>query len=141
MPVRPDAILRLKRTSAYQIPEVTAMPRDRNVVYSTDPDDNEPKANEPALPPNPAAALPTLQHNSPVRVSLDRKGRGGKSVSVITGIKSPPKGKQALLKHLKTKLGTGGAIKGDNIEIQGDRRDDIVVLLNDLGYKAKRAGG
>ena len=117
------------------------MSPNRNVVYSTDPDEDSPTANEPALPANPAAALPTLQHNSPVRVSLDRKGRGGKSVSVITGVKSPSKGKQALLKHLKTKLGTGGAIKGDNLEIQGDRRDDIVTLLNELGYKAKRAGG
>ncbi len=114
--------------------------KNRNLVYSTDPD-NESEPNEPALPTNPAAALPTLQHNSPVRVHLDRKGRGGKSVSVITGVKSPIKGQKALLKHLKTKLGTGGAIKGDNLEIQGDRRDDIVVLLNELGYKAKKAGG
>ncbi len=114
--------------------------KNRNLVFSTDPDD-ESESNEPALPANPAAALPTLQHNSPVRVQLDRKGRGGKSVSVITGVKSPTNGKKALLKHLKTKLGTGGAIKGDNLEIQGDRRDDIVVLLNELGYKAKKAGG
>lgn len=117
------------------------MPRNYSTVYSTDPDEDKPATNEPALPGNPAAALPTLQHNSPVRVSLDRKGRGGKSVSVIVGVKSPSKGKQALLKHLKTKLGTGGAIKGENLEIQGDRRDDIVTLLNELGYKAKRAGG
>ncbi len=114
--------------------------KNRNLIYSTDPDD-EPQPSEPALPSNPAAALPTLQHNSPVRVHLDRKGRGGKSVSVITGVKSPTKGKKALLKHLKTKLGTGGAIKGDDLEVQGDRRDDIVVLLNELGYKAKKAGG
>lgn len=113
----------------------------RNVVYSTDPDDKQPKAREPKLPTNPAAPLPTLQQNKPVRIHLDRKGRGGKSVSVITGVMSPEKGKKALLKLLKTKLGTGGAIKGDNLEIQGDRRDDIVAMLNELGYKAKRAGG
>lgn len=116
--------------------------KNRKVVYSTDPDDNnESTSSEPELPANPAAALPTLQHNSPVRVQLEKKGRGGKSVSVITGVKSPAKGKKALLKHLKSRLGTGGAIKGDNLEIQGDRRDDIVVLLNELGYNAKRAGG
>ena len=114
----------------------------RKVVFSTDPNaGKQAGAGEPALPANPAAPLPTLQHNSPVRVHLDRKGRGGKSVSVITGVMSPPNGKKALLKLLKSKLGTGGAIKGDNIEIQGDHRDDIVAILNDLGYQAKRAGG
>lgn len=114
----------------------------RNVVYSTDPDDDDqPKRNVSQMPPNPAAPLPMLQHNSPVRVHLERKGRGGKSVSVITGVMSPPKGKKALLKLIKSKLGTGGAIKGDNLEIQGDRRDDIVAILNELGYGAKRAGG
>ncbi len=117
------------------------MPGNRNVVYSTDPEEDDQSPAEPELPANPAAAIRTLQHNSPVRVHLDRKGRGGKSVSVITGVKSPTKGKKALIKHLKSKLGTGGSIKGDNLEIQGDRRDDIVVLLNELGYQAKRAGG
>lgn len=114
----------------------------RKVVYSTDPEPAEPvPARQPALPANPAAPLPTLQQNKPVRVHLDRKGRGGKAVSVIVGVMSPPHGKQALLKLLKTKLGTGGTIKDDTLEIQGDRRDDIVAILNELGYKAKRAGG
>ncbi len=54
---------------------------------------------------------------------------------------SPPHGKEALLKLLKTKLGSGGAIKGDDIEIQGDKRTRIVEILNELGYKAKSAGG
>lgn len=114
----------------------------RKVVYSTDPEPGEPEpARQPALPPNPAAPLPTLQQNKPVRVHLDRRGRGGKAVSVIVGVMSPPQGKQALLKLLKTKLGTGGTIKDDTLEIQGDRRDDIVAILNELGYRAKRAGG
>lgn len=114
----------------------------RKVVYSTDPEPAESSpAQQPALPPNPAAPLPTLQQNKPVRVHLDRKGRGGKAVSVIVGVMSPPNGKQALLKLLKTKLGTGGTIKDDTLEIQGDRRDDIVAILNELGYRAKRAGG
>ncbi|MCB0142928.1 MAG: hypothetical protein KDE50_23720, partial [Caldilineaceae bacterium] len=48
---------------------------------------------------------------------------------------------QALLKLLKNKLGTGGALKDDNVEIQGDHRDKIVELLKELGYQAKKAGG
>ncbi len=114
----------------------------RKLVYSTDPEPSPAgETKKAALPANPAAPLPTLQQNKPVRVSLDRKGRGGKAVSVIVGVMSPPQSKQALLKLLKTKLGTGGTIKDDTLEIQGDRRDDIVALLNDLGYQAKRAGG
>jgi translation initiation factor 1 len=79
--------------------------------------------------------------NTPVRVYIERGGRGGKTVSVIKGIMSPPHGKEALLKLLKSKLGAGGAIKEETLEIQGDHREKIVALLNELGYKAKSAGG
>jgi translation initiation factor 1 len=114
--------------------------RNRKLAYSTDPEP-EPEAKPIKLPANPAAAIPGLQKNEPVRVFRDRSGRRGKTVSVIRGVKSPPEGKKALLKHLKSKLGTGGAIKDGDIEIQGEQREKIVVLLNDLGYKAKVAGG
>lgn len=112
----------------------------RPTVYSTDPD---PEPTRPEAKPtgNLAAAIPTRQLNTPVRVWLDRKGRGGKTVSVIKGIMSPPAGKEALVKLLKAKLGTGGAVKEGDLEIQGDHREKIVVLLNELGYKAKSAGG
>jgi translation initiation factor 1 len=93
------------------------------------------------LPANPALAIKTRQLNTPVRVYLERAGRGGKSVSVIKGVMSPAAGKEALLKLLKTRLGTGGALKGDEIEIQGDHRPKIVDILNELGYQAKSAGG
>lgn len=90
---------------------------------------------------NPAAAVPALQGNTPVRVGRERKGRGGKTVSVITGVMSREAGRQALLKLLKNKLGTGGALEDDTILIQGDHRQRIVEILNELGYKAKVAGG
>lgn len=112
----------------------------RKLVYSTDPP-AEAKPPQPAAPPNLAGPFPTRQLNNPVRVSIERGGRGGKTVSVIKGIMSPPHGKEALVKLLKTRLGTGGAIKGDAIEIQGDQREKIVAILNELGYKAKSAGG
>ena len=112
----------------------------RRVVFSTDP---EPETPTPAvqLPSNPAAPIRSRQLNTPVLVMLDRKGRGGKSVSVIKQVMSPPAGKDALLKLLKTKLGTGGTVKDGDIEIQGDHRDTILGILKDLGYQAKRAGG
>lgn len=114
--------------------------KNKRLAYSTDPEP-EPKQVPVKLPANPAAAIPAIQKNQPVRVHRDRAGRGGKTVSVIKGVKSPPAGKKALLKHLKSKLGTGGAIKGDDIEIQGEHRQKIVAMLNDLGYEAKVAGG
>jgi translation initiation factor 1 len=118
------------------------MSRDkRHVVYSTDPEPEPPKPAQPRLPANPAGPLPTRQQNISVIVSIERKGRGGKTVSILKGVMSPPAGKQALLKLLKTRLGTGGALKDDELEIQGDHRDAIVVLLTELGYKAKRSGG
>lgn len=118
------------------------MPAKPKTVYSTDPEPERPApAAEPALAANPAAVIKTRQLNTPVRVHLEKAHRGGKTVSVIRGVMSPPAGKEALLKLLKTKLGTGGALKGDDIEIQGDHRPKIVAILNELGYKAKTAGG
>lgn len=113
--------------------------RDSKLVYSTDPDP-EPEEEPAPLPKDPAAPF-AIQGSNPVRVHLERKGRRGKTVSVLKGVMSPAVGKQALLKHLKSNLGTGGAVKGDNLEIQGDHRDRIVEMLEALGYKAKKAGG
>lgn len=108
-------------------------------VFSTDPEPPARKADAPGIVS--PAAIASRQLNHPVRVWLEKNGRGGKIVSVIKGVASPPAGKDALVKLLKTRLGTGGAVKGDDIEIQGDHREKIVVILNELGYKAKAAGG
>ena len=109
---------------------------DPRLVYSTDPQP-EPAQPPPELPRNPAAPF-AVQGSQPVRVRLERKGRKGKTVSIITGVKSPDVGKRGLLKHLKGKLGCGGAVKGAEIEIQGDQRERLVALLNELGYRAKQ---
>ena len=116
----------------------------RRTVYSTDPeDDRGQSSSSPAAVSgaNPAGPIATRQKNQPVIVGIERKGRGGKTVSVVSGVMSHDAGKEALLKLLKTKLGTGGTLKDGTIEIQGDRRDQIVELLNGLGYKAKKSGG
>lgn len=112
----------------------------RRIVYSTDPEPAA-EAPPPKLPANPAAPVKTRQLNTPVIVGLEKAGRGGKAVSVVKQVMSPSQGKQALLKLLKTRLGTGGTLKDDVIEIQGDHRDAIVAILTELGYKAKRSGG
>jgi len=74
-------------------------------------------------------------------VRLDRKSRGGKSVTVIEGLQIPQKEREALLKQLKAKLGTGGTVKDTCLEIQGDHRDALMAALEKLGYPTKRSGG
>uniref|UniRef100_A0A7C1FFM4 Translation initiation factor n=1 Tax=Caldilinea aerophila TaxID=133453 RepID=A0A7C1FFM4_9CHLR len=106
--------------------------RNRRLVYSTEP--------EPEPAPQPRPQSPPLRQQ-PVRVALERKGRGGKSVSVITGISAAPVELEALCKTLKNRLGAGGAVKDGSIEIQGDQRDKIVAILQEMGYQAKKAGG
>ena len=76
-----------------------------------------------------------------VIVRHDRKGRGGKSVTVVDGIQLPQNEMHSLLKQLKAKLGTGGAIKDSSIEIQGEHCDKIMAGLEKMGYRPKRSGG
>ncbi len=84
--------------------------------------------------------MPVNNSEQKVRVRLDRKGRGGKSVTVIDGLQMPQKDRESLLKQLKAGLGTGGTVRDGSIEIQGDRCNAIITALNKLGYKPKRSG-
>ncbi len=76
-----------------------------------------------------------------IRVSRETKGRKGKAVTLITGLPLHPGGLEDVAKTLKQRCGTGGTVKHGTIEIQGDKRDQVVELLNEMGYKAKRSGG
>jgi translation initiation factor 1 len=76
-----------------------------------------------------------------VRVMRDRKGRGGKTVTVITGIAASNATIAALAQQLKKLCGSGGTVKDGVIEIQGDHCDKVQAKLTELGYKVKRAGG
>jgi translation initiation factor 1 len=78
---------------------------------------------------------------SRVRVSREVSGRGGKGVSVITGLPLQDAALEALATQLKKSCGAGGAVKDGRIEIQGDHRDRLVAELEKLGYAAKRSGG
>jgi translation initiation factor 1 len=71
-------------------------------------------------------------------VKIDRKGRGGKQVTVVEGFIGTEDDLADLGKTLKTKCGVGGSAKDGVILVQGDQRDKITALLSDLGYKAKR---
>jgi translation initiation factor 1 len=76
-----------------------------------------------------------------VRVGRSSKGRGGKTVTLVTGVQLPPDEFRDLAKALKRQCGTGGTAKGDVIEIQGDQRDAIVEALEARGFQVKRTGG
>jgi len=87
--------------------------------------------------PRPAAAAGPPR----IRVGREVSGRGGKGVTVITGLPLAGDALEQLAGQLKRSCGAGGAVRGDKIEIQGEHRDRLVAELVKLGYEAKRAGG
>jgi translation initiation factor 1 len=77
----------------------------------------------------------------PVRVGRETQGRGGKGVTVISGLGLAPAELEALARELKQRCGSGGRIVAERIEIQGEHRDAIVAELARRGIAARRAGG
>ncbi len=119
--------------------EMDASALRRKLVYTSSDDYSGPPRE--SVEPAPPATIASLQKGAPVRVARARKGRGGKTVSVISGVTGPTAGRETLLKLLKNRLGAGGALEDDDLIIQGDHRQRIVEILNELGYRAKAAGG
>lgn len=76
-----------------------------------------------------------------MRVSRDRKGRRGKTVTVVTGLPGGPTMLAELATTLKRLCGSGGTVSGDTVEIQGDHRDRVAAKLTELGHRVKLAGG
>ena len=104
------------------------------VVYSTNPDFS--------FQTDEATAAPTLPpQQQQLRVQLDKKQRGGKQVTLVTGFVGTDGDLQALGKLLKTKCGVGGSAKDGEVVVQGDFRDKVLEVLIKEGYKAKKAGG
>ena len=97
------------------------------MVYSTNPDFEYRTEERPAQ-----ATLPPGKQL--LRVSLDRKRRGGKQVTLVTGFTGTDDDLAALGKALKTRLGVGGAAKDGEIIIQGDFTGRVVELLQAQGY-------
>ena len=86
-----------------------------------------------------AAALP--KGDGIARVTREKQGRGGKTVTVVRGLPLDPEALAALGKLLRNACGAGGTAKDGVLEVQGDHADRIVELLLQQGHRAKRAGG
>ncbi|MFU8773668.1 MAG: translation initiation factor [Anaerolineales bacterium] len=118
------------------------MPHDeRPTVYSTDPEFSKrcPRCNQyPCRCPK-VISLPAQEQTASIH--FEKKGRGGKVVSVVRGLQLSPEDLKSLAKDLKRTCGTGGTVKAGAIEIQGDQRKKIADRLEGLGYKTKFVGG
>ena len=75
------------------------------------------------------------------RIRREVGGRGGKTVTVVTGLALDPISLAALSKRLKAACGTGGTVKAGALQFQGDHREQLVSLLASEGFRSKLAGG
>lgn len=104
------------------------------IMFSTDPEfvyEEEVQDNE-VTPQNAKQDL---------RVTLDRKNRGGKTVTLVTGFVGATTDLEQLTKTLKTKCGVGGSTKDGEVVLQGDFKEKVFLFLQNAGYKVKKSGG
>lgn len=110
-------------------------------VYSTDSGRHCPQCQRPVGECVCGRDRPASVGDGIVRLHRESKGRGGKSVTVIRGLPVTGSALKTLAKELKQRCGTGGAVKEDNIEIQGDQRSILKAELERRGFQVKLAGG
>lgn len=106
----------------------------QNIVYSTNPNFQYEEEQE-------EQAETLAPKDQLLYVSIDRKQRGGKEVTLVEGFVGTDDDLKDLGKMLKSKCGVGGAVKDGEILIQGSFRDKVCDLLEKEGYKVKRKGG
>ena len=106
------------------------------LVYTTDPEEAK-RLRESNEMPRLRDAAPAAQT---IKVMLDRKRRGGKTMTVASGFELSPASLEKLAQQLKKRCGAGGTAKDREIEIQGDHADVLMAELTKLGYRVKRAG-
>ena len=104
-----------------------------NVVYSTNPDFNYEQDSEEQ------ESIPFNEQK--LYVLIDRKNRGGKSVTLVEGFVGSDDDASNLAKKLKQQCGVGGGYKNQEIYIQGNHRDKVISILQQLGAKVKSKGG
>ena len=86
-------------------------------------------------------AQPIPKTDGVLRVSLQTKGRGGKSVTLVKGLPLDAAALVALGKQLRSACGSGGTVKDGVVEVQGDHVATVMAALQKQGYSVKHAGG
>ena len=87
------------------------------------------------------AATSPIPSDDIVRVSCEKKGRGGKAVTVVRGLQMEAGSLERFAKALKAACGSGGTVKAGAIEVQGDHRAKVMALLAAEGHAVKSVGG
>ena len=112
------------------------------LVYSTDAGRMCPACRRPVASCACAAARPTASAGDGIaRIRRETGGRGGKTVTTISGLGLDDAALAALAKRLKAACGTGGTVRDGTIELQGDHREQLAALLAREGLRSKLAGG
>ena len=111
------------------------------LVYSTESGRMCPGCRKAVLACTCGQATPLPVGDGVLRVSREKAGRGGKTVTVVRGALLDEAALAALAKRLKAACGSGGTAKGGVIEIQGDHADRLLAWLKQIGFAVKRMGG
>lgn len=114
---------------------------DARTVYSSHAGRLCPKCQQPVARCRCRSASAAAAGDGIVRVRREVKGRRGKPVTTVAGVPLDDPGLRELASELKRHCGSGGSVKDGIIEIQGDHRDALVLVLEARGYRVKRAGG
>ena len=112
---------------------------DARLVYSTDGGRVAPSGPAARRPSSGGPPVPSAPADGVVRLWRVKGGRGGKTVTVVTGL--PAADLDEVGRDLRKLAGAGGATRGDAIEVQGDCRDRLQARLEAMGYRVKLAGG
>ena len=115
--------------------------KNSRLVYSTEAGRLCPQCHRPVAGCVCGKDRPAATGDGIVRLQRETKGRGGKAVTLITGLALPEQEMRELARALKQKCGVGGALKEDHIEIQGDKRPGLKAELERRGFTVKLAGG
>lgn len=112
------------------------MPKDNHrTVWSSDQGDLRKEES------NPRKSISLPPHQQTIYLHRDSKGRGGSSVTLLKNLVLSQEDMKKLAKRLKQVCGSGGTIKENIIEIQGEHREKMAEELKKMGYKVKIAGG
>lgn len=114
---------------------------DSRLVYSTEAGRMCPACGEPVSSCRCTRKRPVPPADGVIRIRREIKGRGGKTVTIISGIRLGDGDLKKLSTDLKRLCGTGGSVKDGEILIQGDHRETLLAALRERGLTAKLAGG